>query len=118
MLSQCPKRKQKSSSNYKAAINPRIPITPIAAPETAVGTAPPVDDDDDVPTTAVLAILATLEAPLEALLAALERVLTAVLNIDVTPEITSVVNEETTLPAAPVTVPEGVVVLLNKLLNV
>lgn len=87
-----------------------MPTTPIAAPETAVGIAPPADEED-VPTKAVLATLAMLEAPLEALLAALESVLTAVLKMDVTPETTSVVNEETTLPAAPVTVGEGVVVL-------
>jgi hypothetical protein len=97
--------------NHKAAINPKIPTTPIAAPETAVGTAPPAEDED-VPTTAVLATLATLEAPLEPLLAALETLLTAVLKIEVTPEMTSVVNEETTLPAALVPVPDEVVVVV------
>lgn len=81
---------------YKTTINPRIPIT--AAPETAVGTAPPAADDE-----LLKALLATL--------AALEALLTAVLKMDVTPDMTSVVKDETILPGL-VAVADGVVVLL------
>jgi len=95
---------RKGSFSYRAAINPRIPTMPTAAPETTVGIAPPAEDDE-------------LLTVLLAALAALEALLTAVLKIDVTPEMTSVVKEETTLPA-PVDVGVVVVVVTTPLIEV
>lgn len=74
-----------------------MPIT--ATPETVVGTAPPAEDDE-----LLKALL--VEVP------ALEALLTAVLKIDVTPDTTSVVNEEMILPDS-VPVADGVVVLVD-----
>ena len=100
--------------HYKATIRPTIPTIPAAAPDTAVGMAPPAAEvaalttllaPDTTPDPPVETLLATLDppetivepsppAPLVILVATLPPPTTTVEKTDVTPEITSVVKVE------------------------